>query len=381
MKRKASVVIIGGGAIGLSTAYQLAKHGQSDVVLLERGYLGGGATGRCAEGIRAQFQRSHNIELALASQRIYEHLAEELNYNILFTQYGYLMLAYTEGQLELCSEYVKRQKRLGMSTKLVSPEEAKELVPILNTDGVLAGTFHPKDGSAHHDSVVAGFAKAARRKGVEINEFTEVSGIRTENGRVKGVATSRGEIATTTVIIAAGAYTRAVAGWVGVNVPTQPVRHQIMVTEPLKPCINPMVISHDSGVYLRQTMRGELIGGIGDPEEPSSYNMRSGHRFLFRFAKEATRLFPVLRDVSVMRQWAGLYDMAEDGTPIIQEIPSIQRLLLACGWSGHGFMLSPIVGKLLAEQVLYRKTSLSLEPFSLRRFETGQLEYERTVVG
>ncbi|MHA2060163.1 MAG: NAD(P)/FAD-dependent oxidoreductase, partial [Candidatus Ranarchaeia archaeon] len=218
-----------------------------------------------------------------------------------------------------------------------------------------------------------------KKKGIEVNLYTEALDIKTKNKKVTHIVTDKGTIETPTVVLAAGAYTKPLAATAGIEIPTYPHRREIMVTEPYKPVLDPMVISFNVGFYLCQTMRGELLGGMGDPNEPSSYSTDSSSKFLEQYSQKMTYLLPGFKHLRIQRTWAGLYDMSPDAKPILGKTEKVEGVNLCCGFSGHGFMLSPMVGKLLAESIVSEKTSLPLDTYKLTRFK-GQTGVEKSVV-
>lgn len=382
MRKSADVVIIGGGVNGVAIAYHLAKRGCPNVVVIERDYLASGATGRCGAGVRQQWGTEMNLRMSIPSIKMFETMNEELEYDgdIEFKQGGYLLLAYTEAGWEQFQKNVALQHQFGLGVRLCSPSEAKEIVPHLNTEGLLGATFNQSDGHCNPFHVTDAYAKAARRLGVEINTHTEVLAIRKVGERISGVETTRGFIATPKVVNAAGAWSKVVAEMVGLEVPIYPERHQILVTEPVAPLQGPMVMSFHHHIYCQQTPHGSFIMGLGDPSEGPSYNQRSSWQFLDEMAQKITWLLPPLKGVRVVRQWAGLYEMTPDRTPILGEVPAVPGFYLAAGFSGHGFMLAPMTGVLLAETILGMQASLPIEKMDLGRFARGELFYEPSVV-
>jgi|Deesub1362A_J573_1020465.scaffolds.fasta_scaffold00036_47 sarcosine oxidase subunit beta len=376
---KADVVVIGGGVIGLSTAYYLAKSGVEKIIVAEKKYLGSGASGRCAGGIREQFSSKPSIRLAKKSLDMYERLSDELNFNILFRQGGYLFLAFDEESMEELERDVKLQNSLNVDSVLLEPEEVKEIVPELNIDGLLGGSFNMRDGIAFPFPVVWGFARKCRKMGVEIRDFSEVSDILVRDGTVRGVKLGNEIIGADFVVNAAGGWSSQVYHMAGLEPYNKPVKHEILATEPMKPFLEPMVIDLTAGLYFNQSMRGEIIGGIGIPESPS-YQMGSSLEFLEAFASRVTKLMPKLKGVKVLRQWAGLYDMTPDSLPILGET-EIEGFIQANGFSGHGFMLAPIVGKLIAKLIATGESDPLLEPFKYDRFKEMDVEPEHMVVG
>jgi sarcosine oxidase subunit beta len=379
MREKADVVVIGGGITGCGTAYNLAKKGYTDVVVLERQALCAGGSGRCGGGIRQQFTTEANITLAMASVRLFEQLSEDLDTDIEYEQGGYLIIAY-EDEVDQFKKNVSLQNSLGLDSRFITPEEAREIVPLLNIDPIAGATFCQTDGHANPFRVVHGYARKAQEMGVEINRFTNVTGITVEDGQIQSVKTDKGTIKTNTVVNAAGAYSRDIAAMAGVDLPNNPYRHEILVTEPLEHVLDPMIISFKTGVYFSQQKHGSIIGGIGDPEEPSSYNLSGSLRFLKRMARTVVELVPAFGHLNILRQWAGLYDVTPDAQPILGWTEGVDRLCQANGYSGHGFMIAPKVTELIAELIVDGKPSMPMDDLNLKRFE-GEITGEAYVVG
>lgn len=379
MKDKADVVIIGGGVTGCGTAYNLAKKGVTDVVLLERNFLCYGATGRCGGGIRQQFTTEANIKLAMESVRLFEGLSQELGIDIEYDQGGYLIITY-EDEVDQFKKNVKLQNKMGLKSKFITPEEAREIVPLLNIEPIAGATFCQTDGHANPFKVVQGYARKAAEMGVEINKFTEVIGIETEDDQITAVETNKGTIETDTVVNAAGAYSRNIAAMLGIDIPNKPYRHEILVTESVEHVLDPMIISFKTGIYFSQQKCGAIIGGIGDPDEPSSYNISGGLLFLKRMARTMMELVPAFGHLNVLRQWAGLYDVTPDAQPILGWTDGVEGLCQANGYSGHGFMIAPKATELIAELIVDGKTSMPIDDLNLRRFE-GEITGEAYVVG
>lgn len=381
MKNKASVVVIGGGVVGCAIAYNLAKMGERDVVVLERNFLASGATGRCGAGVRQQWGTEMNCLLSKGSMQIFENMNEilETKRDIELKQGGYLLLAYSEKEMNQFKKNVELQHSLDIPSRLIAPEEAKEIVPYLNTDKLLGGAFCPTDGHANPFLVTQAYADAARRLGVEIYTHTEVTGIKQENGRVVGVETNRGTIMTDKVVNAAGGYSASIGKMVGLDLPVYAERHQILVTEPVEPMQGPMVMSFSYNIYCQQSPHGSFIMGFGDPNEPRDGNIRSSWQFLEEMAEKATWLLPPLKHLRVVRQWSGLYNITPDRQPILCEAPEVPGFYMSIGFSGHGFMIAPMVGILMAEMILGKELSMRLS-LDLGRFERGELVLEPSVV-
>jgi sarcosine oxidase subunit beta len=381
MTRTAEVVIVGGGVNGLACAYHLAKGGMADVVVLEKGYLGVGATGRCGAGIRQQWGMEENIILARESVKIFERLSDELGFNTFFRQGGYLMIVSTEQEHELVKKTIPLQNRLGVPTRFMTPAEMADFVPGINLDGVIGAAYCPTDGTAYPYAVLWGYAEAARRRGAEIQVKTEVLSVsQRDDGRFE-VVTSKDTFRTPRIINVAGAQTKNIAAMLGIDIRTEPHRREIAATESLKSFLEPMIISITKGYYFNQSLRGEIVGGIGDDNEPSTYSTASSPDFLFRYASALRETFPALGNVRIIRQWAGLYDMSPDARPIIGTVDGFDGYYHACGFSGHGFMLSPMVAKLITELITEGDTSIPIDSLNLKRFGQGDLVRDPYVVG
>ncbi|AZR72473.1 FAD-dependent oxidoreductase [Anoxybacter fermentans] len=381
MKNKASVVVIGGGVVGCSIAYNLARLGVKDVVVVEKNFLASGSTGRCGAGVRQQWGTEMNCRLAKESMKIFENMNEILKTkrDIELKQEGYLLLAYSEREMDQFKKNIELQNSLGIPSHLVTPEEAKEIVPYLNTENLIGGAFCPTDGHANPFLVTQAYADAARYLGVEFYLRTEVTGIRQEKGRIVGVETNRGFIATEKVVNTAGGYSQVIGKMVGLDLPVYSERHQILVTEPVEKMQGPMVMSFSYNIYCQQNPHGSFIMGFGDPNEPRDFNIRSSWQFLEEMARKVTWLLPPLKHLRVVRQWAGLYNVTPDRQPILCETPQVPGFYLAIGFSGHGFMIAPMVGILMAEMITGQKLSMDLE-LDLGRFERGELILEPSVV-
>ncbi len=381
LPKTADAVVIGGGVIGTSIAYHLAKKGFGRIALLERSYLASGSTGRCGAGVRQQWGTRLNCLLSIDSVRAFERMDDELNYSrsIEFKQGGYLLLAYTRREADQFKKNVLLQQELGIPVSLLTPLEGREIVPILSTDGVLLATFCPTDGHANPFHVTYAYASAGKRLGVDLHTFTEAHEILTESGKITGVKTNKGTISTNTVINAAGPYSGVVAQMVGLDIPFYPERHQILVTEPVDPVLGPMVMSFSRRFYCQQTPHGSFIMGMGDPKEKPGFSISGTWEFLVEMATEITKVLPPVGNLSVVRQWAGLYDMTPDAHPILGPTPC-EGFYLACGFSGHGFMLAPVTGKLISEIVCDEEPSIDIHGLDLGRFERGELVIEPSVV-
>ena len=379
MKKSAEVVIIGGGISGLSTAYNLAHMGCKDVVLLEKESLYSGSTGRCAAGVRQQFGLEVNCRLAKGSCEILENLNELLDYerDIEFKQGGYLWLLYTDEEVEVYKKSVQLQNSLGIKSRLITAEEALKIVPYLNPEGIKACTFHQKDGHANPFQVSQAYAQAAKRLGVEINIFTEVTDIKVKNNHIVEVSTDKGKIATNKVLNAAGAFAKDIGEMVGVKLPLRPERHQILVTEPVEPLLDPMVISTE--LSCQQDPHGSFLMGCESTNEPEGTDVSSSWRWMEEMAKRVCKILPILSNIKVVRQWAGSYTITPDAAPILGSVPEVEGFYLAGGFSGHGFMLGSMTGVLMAECILGKETTIPIDKLDVGRFERRELMKEPAV--
>ena len=381
MKNKAEVVVIGGGVVGFSIAFNLAKEGVKDVVVLEKEYLTSGASGRCGAGIRQQWGTEMNCRLAKGSMDIFENINEELGVerDIELKQGGYLLLAYSEGEIEQFRKNIKLQNSLGIPSREISLEEAKEIVPYVNLDGVTGATYCPTDGHANPFYTTHAYAEAAKNLGVEINTYTEAFDIKVENGKIEGVETSRGFIESDKVVNAAGGYAKEIGKMVGIDIPVRPERHEILVTEKVNPLQKPMVMSFSYDIYCQQTPDGSFIMGYGPEDPPESHSRKSSWHFMEKMAYKTTKLLPKLGELRAIRQWAGSYTMTPDSQPIIDSSKDVDGFYMAVGFSGHGFMISPMTGKIMAEMITGKELSIDLD-LELERFEKGNLILEPSVV-
>lgn len=372
MKNKACVTIIGGGVVGSATAYYLAKNGLTDVVLLERDYLSSGSTGRCGGGIRQQWSERMNVRLAMRSVEHFKNFEREVGLNIEYFQGGYLLLAYTEEEEALFKKNVAMQQEEGLDVVLLSREETARKFPFMNLEGLKLSAYCPSDGHANPHLTTFGYAKAAEKMGVEVLTHTDAKRVLVENGKIRTVVTDRGEIETGIVVNAAGGYSHQAGEMVGLNLPTESYRHQIFVTEPLEHILDPLVISFVNNFYIRQTGSGNFIMGQGDRDELPGLEITPTWKFLKEMSDKMPRFFPFLKDVRILRHWAGLYNMSPDAQPIIDRSNEIEDFYFAIGFSGHGFMLAPAVGEALAEWIVFGEPrSVDISNLSLQRFERG----------
>ncbi|MDQ3336001.1 MAG: FAD-binding oxidoreductase [Myxococcota bacterium] len=368
---KAEIVIVGGGVMGLAIAYYLARRGMTDVVVIERGYLAEGASGRNGGGVRQQWSTEINIRLMQESVELCRRFAVDVGVNVWFRQGGYLFLARSQAEVARLEKNISLQNRCGVATRMLEPKEARDIVPELNLEGIVGAAFNPSDGILFPWPFLWGYARQAAAMGVKIYTQTPVVSLEAKEGGGFHVRTERGTCAARRVINATGAWSPKLAELVGVKVPTFPIRHEICSSEPLKPFLRPMVSELASGLYCSQSMRGEIVGGVTLPGHGSTYAMGSTLEFLTTYARRLVRLMPILGDIKILRQWAGPYDQSPDGNPILGPAPEHPDFFLACGFVGHGFMMAPIVGKLYAEWLTGGTPHEIFSRYRLARFTDG----------
>jgi len=382
MKKSYDIVIIGGGIIGCSIAFELSKRGRRDILVIEQDYLTSGSTGRCGAGIRQQWGSKINATLAYESTNIFEHIEEYTGYDgdCGLNQGGYLLLAYTEKEWEQFHKNLKIQHAVGIKSHAVDIDGIKEIVPHINTDGLYGACFCAKDGHADPFHCTYAYAKAAEKNGVDIETYTKVTGFSIIKNRISSVKTTKGTVQANVVLNCTGGYAAKMAAMVGDELPISPERHQILITEPVAHIMDPMVMSFHRHFYVQQTPHGSVIMGIGDPMEAESFNIRPSWQFLELTASLITQTLPVFRDLRVVRQWAGLYDMSPDRYPIINEAKKVKGFITIAGFSGHGFMVAPRIAILLANHLTDKQDDLDINLFSAERYKTGNLLLEPLVV-
>ena len=381
MRDHYDVVIVGGGVHGLAAAYYLAKdHGIRDVAVLEKNYIGSGGSGRNTTIIRSNYLTPEGVRFYDESVHLYEKLSWDLNFNLMFSQRGHLTLAHSDSAVRTMRWRAEVNQIQGVDSRLIWPPEIARLCPLLDLSDrprypIMAALYHPPGGIIRHDAVVWGYASGADRLGVNIHQMTEVTGIDMQGSRVSGVRTNRGTIKTGCVLNATAGWCTLISDMAGVKLPVTTHPLQACVTEALKPFLDVIVVSGSLHVYVSQSDRGELVMGAAvDPYQ--SYSLKSTLDFLESTAHHMLELFPSLEDVKILRQWAGICDMTPDYSPIMGFTP-VGGFLLDVGWGTYGFKAGPVSGKRMAELIATNKTPVLIAPFSLNRFQEGNMVGEK----
>ena len=374
-KPRYDVVIVGAGGHGLATAYYLAKnHGLRNVAVLEKGWLGGGNTGRNTTIIRSNYLQPPSAAIYELARSLYEDLSQELNFNIMFSPRGVLMLAQTEHELRAWKRTAHANRLAGITSELVTPERIKQLCPPIRLEGprypVLGGLFQPRGGTARHDAVAWGYARAASDLGVDVIQKCEVTGIDREGGRVTGVQTTRGPIRTSKLCLAVAGHSGVLAEMAGFRLPIESVALQALVSEPIKPCLDVVVMANTVHGYISQSDKGELVIG-GGADAFNNYTQRGSFHHIEETVRALTETFPMISRLKMLRQWGGIVDMTGDRSPILSKTP-VEGLFVNCGWGTGGFKTIPGSGWAMAE-LLAKGASELAGPFSLDRFAEGRM--------
>jgi sarcosine oxidase subunit beta len=381
LKPSYDVVIIGGGGHGLAAAYYLAKeHGIKNICVLEKGYIGGGNTGRNTTIIRSNYLTPEGVQFYDESLRLWQDLSADFDLNLFYANRGHFTLAHTDASLRTMRWRAEVNKHYGVDSEVVGPEAVKKAAPMIDLScsghaPILGALYHAPGSVARHDAVAWGYGRGADQRGVEIHQKTEVLGIDVEGGKVKGVKTSRGYIATRKVLCAVAGSTPRILKMVEVQSPLYIHPLQAMVSEPVKPWLDPILVSGSLHVYISQSARGELVMGASlDPYEVHS--TRSSLEFVEGLTAEMLNMFPFLSNVKVMRQWAGMADMTPDFAPIMGKTP-VEGFYLDCGWGTYGFKATPVSGKTMAHTLVHDTPHPLITGFSLERFRNYALTGEK----
>jgi len=381
--KKANIVIIGAGISGLSTAYNLAKNGMKDIVVIDKAYITSGSTGRCGAGVRQQWGTKLNCILAKKSIDFFTTAKEELGYekDIEFKQEGYLILSTTKGEDVLFEKNVILQNSIGIPSVMLTVNEALKIVPHLNPDSFTSATFCKTDGHVNPFLMSEAYYLAARKLGVEFFFYENVERIIIEDNQIKKVITDKREILTSKILNAAGGFAREVGLMAGVDIPVFSENHEILVTEPTRKIQGPMVMSFSKNIYCQQVPHGSFLMGRGNPDAKHNHDISSTWQFLDEMAKTVCHILPEVGKLRVIRTWGGSYNISPDHQPIISDTSVLPGFYIACGYSGHGFMFAPITGELLSQMIL----GLPLEDYAkdlhIDRFKDNKItDFEKSVV-
>ncbi|QHQ34456.1 sarcosine oxidase subunit beta family protein [Algicella marina] len=370
------VVIVGAGGHGLATAYYLAKnHGIRRVAVLEKGWLGGGNTGRNTTIIRSNYLQDESAAIFEKSRGLYETLSQDLNYNIMFSPRGVLMLAQTEPELRAWQRTAHANRLAGIESEMVTPDRIKQIVPIINVTGprypVLGGLWQARGGTARHDAVAWGYARAASDLGVDIIQQCEVTGIKRDGAAVTGVETTKGMISCKKLCIVVAGSSGVLAEMVGFRLPVESVALQALVSEPIKPCMDCVVMANTVHGYMSQSDKGELVIG-GGADGFNNYTQRGSFQHIEETVRALIETFPMISRLKMLRQWGGIVDMTGDRSPIISSTP-VKNVFINCGWGTGGFKAIPGSGWATAEMVADGAPRALASSFSLDRFREGRM--------
>jgi sarcosine oxidase subunit beta len=380
LRKSYDVVIIGGGGHGLAAAHHLAKdHNITNVAVLEKGYVGGGNTGRNTAIVRSNYLTQEGIGFYDQSLKLFQELSAELDLNLFFSERGHFTLAHSDSTLRTMRWRAEMNKHMGVDSAVIGPDEILKICPYINIEcgghEIVGALYHPPGAVIRHDAVAWGYARSADKRGIEIHQKTSVTGIETRGGQVVGVHTNRGYIETNRVLCAVAGYTPRITEMLGIRTPLVIQPLQACVTEPLKPWLNSIVVSASLHIYVSQSSRGELVMGASlDPYEVHS--QRSTLDFVEGLSSHLLDVFPFLSDVKILRQWAGMSDMTPDFSPIMGKT-EVKGFYLDSGWGTWGFKATPICGKTMAHTIAHDAEPDLIKPFRLSRFDEYALVGEK----
>ncbi|MDC3348005.1 sarcosine oxidase subunit beta family protein [Paracoccaceae bacterium] len=375
MKSEYDVIIIGAGGHGLATAYYLAKnHGVTNVAVIEKGWLGGGNTGRNTTIIRSNYLQDASTAIFEKSRSLYEDLSQQLNFNIMFSPRGVLMLAQTEHELRAWKRTAHANRIAGVPSEMVTPEKVKQICPIIETAGprypVLGALWQARGGTARHDAVAWGYARAAAEMGVDIIQRCEVTGVDVVNGAVTGLQTSKGPVKAKKVAMVVAGHSGVVADMAGFRLPVESVALQALVSEPIKPLLDIVVMANTVHGYMSQSDKGEMVIG-GGADSYNNYTQRGSFHHIEETVRALKETFPVIGRLKMLRQWGGIVDMTGDRSPIISKAP-VEGMFINCGWGTGGFKAIPGSGWATAG-LIANGTDPMADPFTLGRFTEGRM--------
>ena len=377
-KSSYDAIIIGAGGHGLATAYYMAKqHGLTNIAVLDKGWLGGGNTGRNTTIVRSNYLWEESEAIYEHAMKLWEGLSHDLNYNVMYSPRGVMMLAHNIHDVQVFKRHVHANRLAGIDNEWLSAEEAKDFCPLLNISRnirypVIGASLQRRGGTARHDAVAWGYARAADRLGVDIIQNCEVNGIqRDTSGAVSGVQTTKGFIATRRVGVVAAGHTSVIMAMAGVRMPLESYPLQALVSEPVKPMIPCVVMSNTVHAYMSQSDKGELVIGAGT-DAYTSYSQTGGLHIATHTLDAICEIFPSVRRLRMLRNWGGIVDVTPDRSPIIGKTP-VAGLFVNCGWGTGGFKATPGSGHVFAHLVATGEPEAIAAPFTLDRFRTGRL--------
>ncbi len=382
-KKKYDVIIVGAGGHGLATAYYLGKNfGITNVAVLEKGWLGGGNTGRNTTIIRSNYLQDPSAAIYEKARSLYETMSQDLNYNVMFSPRGVIMLAQTHHEVRGYLRTAHANALQGVSTEFIGPEKVKELVPIINIDGprypVLGGLWQPRGGTARHDAVAWGYARACSDMGMDIIQQCEVTGVRREGDKVVGVDTTKGAIECDKLGIVVAGHSGVLADQAGFRLPIESLALQALVSEPIKPCMDVVVMANTVHGYMSQSDKGEMVIG-GGTDGFNNYTQRGSFHHIEETVRALVETFPMISRLKMLRQWGGIVDMTGDRSPIISKTP-VDGIFVNCGWGTGGFKAIPGSGWAMAELMAKGHSPLA-DDFGLNRFAEGRFIDESVAAG
>ncbi|WP_299921281.1 sarcosine oxidase subunit beta family protein [uncultured Pelagimonas sp.] len=382
-KKRYDVIIVGAGGHGLATAYYLGKNfGITNVAIIEKGWLGGGNTGRNTTIIRSNYLQDPSAAIYEKARSLYETMSQDLNYNVMFSPRGVMMLAQTEHEVRGYQRTAHANALQGVSTEFISPQRVKEIVPIMNINGprypVLGALWQERAGSARHDAVAWGYARACSAMGMDIIQKCEVTGVMQEGGKVTGVSTSKGDIACEKLGMVVAGHSGALADMAGFRLPLESVALQALVSEPIKPIMNCVVMANTVHGYMSQSDKGEMVIG-GGTDAYNNYTQRGSFHHVEETVRALIETFPMLSRLKMLRQWGGIVDVTGDRSPILSKTP-LEGCFINCGWGTGGFKAIPGSGWGFAE-LMARGQSPLTDEFGLNRFAEGRFIDESVAAG
>ncbi|WP_438987576.1 sarcosine oxidase subunit beta family protein [Marivivens donghaensis] len=382
-KKKYDVIIVGAGGHGLATAYYLGKnYGITNVAIIEKGWLGGGNTGRNTTIIRSNYLQDPSAAIYDKALKLYENLSQDLNYNVMFSPRGLIMLAQTHHEVRGYQRTVHANQLQGVATEWVTPEQLKKLVPIINIHGprypVMGGLYQKRGGTARHDAVAWGYARACSDMGMDVIQQCEVKGVRTEGGKVVGVSTTKGDIDCDKLGMVVAGHTSVLAEMAGFRLPIESVALQALVSEPIKPCMDVVVMANTVHGYMSQSDKGEMVIG-GGTDSFNNYTQRGSFHHIEETVRALVETFPMVSRLKMLRQWGGIVDMTGDRSPILSKTP-VDGIFVNCGWGTGGFKAIPGSGWAMAELMAKGHSPLAQE-FDMFRFREGKFIDESVAAG